>query len=122
VRSYHRLLPLALLFIVVLACPCTSAPLAFSPPELPEAQVGQPYEATIAVSGNHTPVFLISVDGEELPPGLTLHYEDNASTAEIKGVPEKAGEFEFTVRASCYGTNVSGQTGERRYTLLVKQE
>ena len=121
-QNYHRLLPLALLFVVLLACSCTSAPLAFSPPELPEAQVGQPYEATITVSGNHTPVFLISVDSEELPPGLTLHYQDNASTAEIKGVPEKAGEFEFTVRASCYGTNVSGQTGEQRYRLLVKQE
>jgi hypothetical protein len=96
--------------------------LALSPTELPEAQVGQPYEATITVSGNHTPVFLISVDDEELPPGLTLHYEDNASTAEIRGVPEKAGSFEFTVRALCYGTNVSGQTGERRYTLLVKRE
>jgi hypothetical protein len=122
VQNHHGLLPLALLFVVLLACRCTSPPLAFSPPELPEAQVGQPYEATITVSGNHTPVFLISVDSEELPPGLTLHYEDNASTAEIKGVPEKAGEFEFTVRAYCYGTNVSGQTGERRYRLLVKQE
>jgi hypothetical protein len=108
--------------MVVLACPCTGTPLAFSPTELPEAQVGQPYEVTIAISGNHTPVFIISVDSEELPPGLTLHYEDNASTAEIKGVPEKAGEFDFTVRASCYGTNVSGQTGERHYRLLVKQE
>jgi hypothetical protein len=122
VQNHHRVLPLALLFIVVLACSCASAPLAFSPTELPDAQVGQAYEATITVSGNHTPVFLISVDSEELPPGLTLHYEDNASTAEIKGVPEKAGEFEFTVRASCYGTNVSGQTGERGYRLLVKQE
>lgn len=121
-QNHHRLLPLALLFIVVLACSCTSAPLAFSPTELPEAQVGQPYEVTIAISGNHTPVFLISVEGEELPPGLTLHYEANASTAEIKGIPEQAGEFDFTVRASCYGTNVSGQTGERRYRLLVKQE
>jgi hypothetical protein len=96
--------------------------LAFSPTELPEAQVGQPYEVTIAISGNHTPVFLISVDSEELPPGLTLRYEENASTAQIEGVPEKAGSFEFTVRALCYGTNVSGQTGERRYTLLVKQQ
>lgn len=121
-QNDHRLLPLALLFIVLLACPCTGAPLAFSPTELPEAQVGQPYEIAITISGNHTPVFLISVDSEELPPGLTLHYEDNASTADIKGVPEQAGEFELTVRASCYGTNVSGQTGERRYRLLVKQQ
>jgi hypothetical protein len=122
VQNYHRLLPLALVFIVVLACTCTSAPLAFSPTELPEATVGQPYEVTITISGNHTPVFLISVDNVELPPGLTLQHEHNASTAQIRGVPEQAGEFEFTVNATCYGTNVSGQTGEHRYRLLVKQE
>jgi hypothetical protein len=122
VHGHHRLLPLALLLMLVLGCRGSSPPLAFSPPELPEARVGQPYEATIAVSGNHTPVFLISVDSAELPPGLTLHYEDGASSAEINGVPENAGQYEFTVHASCYGTNVSGQTGERRYRLLVKQQ
>jgi hypothetical protein len=77
---------------------------------------------TITVSGNHTPVFLMSVESGELPPGLTLHYEENASTAQISGVPEKAGEYEFTVRALCYGTNVSGQTGEHPYRLLVREE
>jgi hypothetical protein len=122
VRTDHKLLVPALLFLVILACRNTSAPLAFSPPELQEAQVGQPYGATITVSGNRTPVFLISVDSGELPPGLTLHYEEGASTARIEGVPETAGEFELTVHASCFGTNVSGQTGERSYTLLVKQE
>ncbi len=121
-RNDHRWLPLALLFVMVLACRWTGASLTFSPPELPEAQVGRPYEATIAVSGNHTPVFLISVDHEELPPGLTLQYEEGASTADISGVPQQAGEFQLTVRASCYGTNVSGQTGERRYRLLVREE
>jgi hypothetical protein len=119
--AYHRLLPLVVLSTAVLACACTSARLVFSPPALPDARVGQPYEATIAVSGNHTPVFLIAVDSEQLPPGLTLQYEHNASTAEIRGVPEQAGEFEFTVRATCYGTNVSGQTGEQRYKLRVEQ-
>jgi hypothetical protein len=121
VRNDHWLLPLALLLVAVLACQCTGASLDFSPPELPEAQVGRPYEATIAVSGNHTPVFLISVDREELPPGLTLEYEEGASTAMIEGIPEQAGEFELTVHALCYGTNVSGQTGERRYNLLVRE-
>jgi hypothetical protein len=122
VRDRHRLLLLVMLFGAALACRTTRPPLVFSPRELPEAQVGRAYEATIAVSGNETPVFLISVESEELPPGLTLEYEENASTAAVIGVPERAGEYEFTVHASCYGTSVSGQTGEQRYRLLVKQE
>jgi hypothetical protein len=110
--------------MVMLACLSTKtrSALAFSPLEFPEALLGQPYEATITVSGNETPVFLISINSEGLPPGLTLHYEKDTSTAIIKGVPEKVGEFEFTVLASCYGTNISGQTGEQRYLFVVKQE
>lgn len=119
-RVHHKLLPLILLFGSMLACRDARPPLAFSPPELPEAQVGQPYETTITVSGNKTPVFLMSIGSGELPPGLTLYYEPDASTAEIKGIPTVAGEFEFTVHASCLGTNVSGQTGEQHYELLVR--
>jgi hypothetical protein len=97
-------------------------PLLFSPLELPEAHVGQPYEVTITVSGNETPLGSISVNDAELPLGLTLRYEEDEYIAIIEGVPEKAGEFEFTVSAWCLGTNVNGQTGEKRYLLLVKQE
>ena len=104
----------------------TRPPLAFSPLELPEARLGHPYEVTITISGNETPVFLISVDSGELPPGLILHYEEwddiDGRTSRIEGVPEKAGEFEFVVSAQCRATYFSGQTGEQRYTLLVREE
>ena len=36
------------------------------------------------------------------------------------GVPEESGTYKFIVSVWCYGTNVSGQTGEKEYTLLVK--
>ena len=121
-RNCDKHLPLTLLFAAMLACQCARPALVFSPVELPEARVGQPYEVTITVSGNETPVFLISVDSVELPPGLILHYEKNASIASIRGIPEMVGEFEFVISALCYGTNVSGQTGEQHYRLLVKQE
>ena len=96
--------------------------LAFSPTELPEAVVGQPYEVTIAVDNNETPVGLITVDDEDLPPGLALAYEDRATTATIAGTPIEAGEFEFRLRAWCLGTYVNGQEGYQTYTLLVKHK
>lgn len=132
-QKHHRLL-LVIVFGVGLACRIGPAPtsspfepidtgssLIFSPSELPEAQVGRPYQATITVSGNETPVFSIVIGSGELPPGLLLAYQENDSTAIIEGTPEEAGEFRFTIQAYCYGTNVSGQTGEQRYELLVKQ-
>ncbi len=134
-QTHYKLL-LIVLFGVVLACQMiepspTSSPsepsdtvssLMFSPSELPEAQVGQPYQATITITGNETPVFSIVIDSGELPPGLKLVYEEVDDTAKIEGTPEEAGEFEFTVHAYCFGTNVSGQTGEQHYKLVVRQE
>ena len=102
--------------------PTIRTPLVFSPHELPEAVLGQPYEVTITVTGNRTPVFRVSVEDGELPPGLALHYEERATTATITGVPKEAGEFEFGVGAFCLGTSISGQKGDQRYTLLVRQK
>ena len=123
-QNRDRLVPIVLVFVAILACGpgAERPPLAFSPLELPDAHVGRPYEVTITVSGNETPVFRMSVDSAELPPGLTLQYEEHESIARIEGVPEKAGEFEFAVSADCLGTMRNGQTGEQRYILLVKQE
>ena len=55
-----------------------------------------------------------------LPAGLVMQYDKDANVAEISGTPEEDGSFEFTVSAACLGTNVSGQTGQQRYELLVK--
>jgi hypothetical protein len=55
-----------------------------------------------------------------LPSGLAIAHENSSNTAELRGTPQEAGMFEFTIRAWCYGTNVSGQVGQQAYTLVVK--
>ena len=118
-RATHRLL-LVLVAASILTSGCGPRPLVFSPDELPEAQVGQPYEATITVSEAATPVFEISIKSSELPPGLSLSYESINDVAVIQGIPESAGEFELVAKAACFGTNSPGQVGEKTYTLSVK--
>jgi len=120
--KYRRLFALTLALGGILACISVRPPLIFSPHELPEAQVGELYEVTITVANNETPVFLMSVDSEALPSDLSFTYEDNQSFARITGVPEEAGTYEFSVYAYCHGTNVSGQSGEQRYELVVTGE
>ena len=94
--------------------------LTISPTELPEAEVGQPYQAEIVVSDNDTPVGDMFIESGTLPPGLTLIFPTAIDTAEISGTPEEAGTFEFVVGAWCFGTNVNGDSGEQSYTLVVR--
>lgn len=116
------LILLPILFCCMIALPqCYRRPeLGFAPDELPDARVGEPYQATITVLNYSTSVFVISVPSDDLPPGLSLHYEENEDTAEIRGVPTEAGEYSFTVSAACHGTNVDGQSGSRIYQIVVK--
>ncbi len=93
-------------------------PLIFSPDELPDAEMGQPYRTTITVSDFETPVFHMAVLEGTLPAGFTLEYV-SGETAILTGTPEETGRFEFVVQAMCYGTNTSGQVGEKTYTLMV---
>jgi len=92
----------------------------FSPTQLPEARVGESYQATISISGNRTPVGEIHVSRGSLPEGLDLSYQKHANVAEITGRPREAGRWTFTVSAWCYGTQVSGQTGQRVYELIAR--
>jgi hypothetical protein len=103
---------------IVLLAACRPA-LSFAPDRLPDATVGQPYHATIEVSGGETPVGNISAT--PLPPGLTLAYDRDRrdGTASIDGTPTTAGRTSITVDAWCYGTNRAGQTGKRVYELVV---
>jgi len=111
-------------FILVLialtaACRRDNRPaLLFLPTELPEAQVGEAFQVTIAVSQNQTPVDNIYMSGGSLPAGLEFTNAGN-DTAEIHGLPQESGTFEFTIEAWCLGTNISGQTGAKNYTLIV---
>lgn len=108
--------------ILLLGCACTPTrpALVFHPQALPAARVGEDYQATVRVSGNTTPVGGMSLAGGGLPEGLELQFDEQAETAHIAGRPTQAGSYALTVSAWCYGTQVSGQTAERSYTLEVR--
>ncbi len=122
-RHLRLILAWAALLASTLACFPTFEPrpnLQFGPDTLPPAQVGAPYKVDITISGNVTPVFDISANEDALPDGLTLEYNLNDSYARLVGTPTQTGTFKFKVSAMCYGTNVSGQTGEREFTIEVR--
>jgi hypothetical protein len=97
----------------------TRPALQFLPDKLPDARVGQPYKVDILIAKNVTPVDNYSISAGALPPGLELVVDTQLRTAKIAGTPNQAGTFEFTVSVWCLGTNVSGQTGDKQYTLVV---
>jgi len=99
---------------------CSGSPLNFSPSQLSTAAVGQSYQATIAVTGNKTPVGQIGIDSGTLPAGLNITYERGQSSATLSGTPQSAGTYKFSIVALCMGTNKGGQTGHIDYTLVVK--
>ena len=95
-------------------------PLKFDPAALPDAQVGVPYETRISISDNATPAGAFSISEGTLPGGLTMEKVEGEDAARITGTPQEAGTFTFRVFVWCYGTNVSGQVGEKAYSLTVK--
>ena len=94
--------------------------LQFSPDKLPDGQVGQAYKAVISLSNQRTPAFNMGADKDSLPPGLTGIFDQEKQTYTLAGTPTRAGTFSLTVSAVCYGTNVSGQSGEKEYRLVIK--
>jgi hypothetical protein len=114
---------LAFVIFGTMACLCSffdqSNPLIFTPDKLPDAQEGLSYDVTISISQNRTPVGSISVSEGTLPPGFELIYIQAESSAKITGIPTQAGSYTFTIRASCFGTNTSGQQGEKQYSIVV---
>ena len=97
----------------------TGGPLKFTPDTLPEAQVGKTYEAKIVISLNNTPVGDFSISEGTLPEGLEFTFLEGEDAATITGTPNESGTFIFTVSAWCFGTQVSGQTGDKSYPLIV---
>ena len=120
-----RVLAALLTILLTVACLLFSSSggeLKFEPDRLPDAQTGAAYEAEIHVTENRTPVGDFALSKGSLPVGLELiKVEGEEDTAKIGGVPREAGTFTFTVSVWCYGTNVSGQTGEKEYTLVVSE-
>lgn len=94
--------------------------LVFTPDALPEAEAGVPYEVTIQISENETPVGDFQIIEGGLPNGLSYEFTEGEDRARIFGVPEEPGTYKFMVSVWCYGTNVSGQEGKKEYTLVVK--
>jgi hypothetical protein len=98
-----------------------SGPLKFEPDTLPSTQVGVRYEAEIHITQNSTPAGDISISNGVLPAGLKFVKVEGEDIAKISGIPEETGTFTFTVSAWCYGTMVSGQSGEKEYMIVVNE-
>ena len=98
-----------------------TTPLLITPASLPEAQAGVIYEVKIQITQNVTPVGDMMIQEGELPAGLEFVFLDGEDAAQIIGVPQDAGVFEFTVYAWCFGTQVSGQTLEKKYRIVVTE-
>lgn len=78
---------------------------------LPNAQVGVPYEAGIAATGNATAVTAVSVTSGALPPGLSIQ----ASDIRVTGTPTKSGTFTFKVTL----TDTAGAVQSGNLTISV---
>jgi hypothetical protein len=100
----------------------SSSGLTFSPDKLPPAEVGKPYKVEIEVHGQRTPVGGTSIPAGSLPEGLVFAEQLRAKTiGEVSGTPKKAGKFKVKIAVWCFGTQVSGQTGDIEYELEVKE-
>ena len=118
------LLGLAFIVFATLACMCSFlnpvTPLSITPEYLPDAQAGSPYDTTISITQNRTPVGGVSVSAGNLPDGLELLYVQGESAARISGTPTQSGTITFTISVWCYGTNTSGQSAEFPMSIYVK--
>jgi hypothetical protein len=77
---------------------------------LPEAAIGTDYTANLTAT-NGTPPYTWSIDGGQLPPGLTLQ----SSTGMISGQPKAAGNFAFVALVA----DSSGHQGSSTLTIKV---
>jgi uncharacterized protein YhjY with autotransporter beta-barrel domain len=71
---------------------------------LPTPIIGQAYEQTISTSGGTAPIKFSKTDS--LPPGLNL----NPNTGTIKGTPNKAGTYNFTIVITDRDNNTATQS------------
>ena len=120
------LLVLAVLTLVTGSCrlftPSTtpSDGLQFSPETLPDGEAGKPYTALITLSNQRTPAFEMGAPEDSLPPGLSGDFDQDKQTYILSGTPTRPGTYSLTITAICYGTNQSGQSGEKEYQLVVR--
>ena len=123
-KSFAVNVAICVLALASLACslvlPRTAEPLKFNPDSLEKAALDTAYRAEITITGNETPAGDIYISEGELPPGLEFEKAADGDRATISGTPTAAGVYAFTVYVWCYGTNVSGEVGEKKYTIEVE--
>jgi len=83
-------------------------PLAMSPSDPPEGEVGVAYNGTIAPTGG-VPPYTVAVTGGSLPPGLSL------GSTTIVGTPTASGKQTFTVKV----TDQLGSSVSKQFTLKI---
>jgi hypothetical protein len=112
----------AISLLMTLSCwqPSVDTALVFSPDTLPSAQLGVAYSSDIQVTQNRTPVGGVQVADGTLPTGLVCELVETKDIIRISGTPIEAGTYTFSLSVWCYGTNVNGQTGSKRYSITVQ--
>jgi hypothetical protein len=93
-------------YALVIGCPA----IAINPTSLPNGTVGGSYSVTL----NATPAagnYSFTIAAGSLPTGLTL----NATTGTISGSPSQNGTFNFTVRATGFGSC----SASRSYSIQI---
>jgi len=81
--------------------------------ELPEAQVGQPYAATLRAVGGLAS-YAWSIASGQLPTGLSL----GAASGLISGTPTTTGQFSFSVKVA--DSSVPAQTSSKALSIVVQ--
>jgi hypothetical protein len=95
--------------------------LVFKPETLPDAQKGAAYEVQVIVEQTNTPVGDFSIKEGELPPGLEIKKLEKENILQISGIPQEIGTYTILLDVWCFGTNSPGQTGQKEYTIVVKE-
>ena len=112
--------PSASMFLLLGLLSSCSAALNVAPPTLPEGRVGQPYEASIVVGDNETPLGGAYLESGSLPPGLSFGRVEQPNRMPIVGTPTGPGKHAFRVTLWCYGTNFPGQSATRDYVIVIR--
>ncbi len=95
--------------------------LVIEPDSLPDAKIGEKYEVLIRITQNVTPVGDMFISSGTLPAGLELVFMEGEDSGVISGVPTEEGTYSFTLSAWCFGTQVSGQTLDKEFTIVVAE-
>ncbi|HEY9151615.1 MAG TPA: hypothetical protein VIN60_01925 [Anaerolineales bacterium] len=121
--KHNRLIMISatlLTIMVTISCQILHPPyLGFVPNAMPNGKVGSFYYVIIKITDNRTPVGEFSITQGSLPRGIKMQRLNGQDAVLISGTPEVPGAFHFLLSVWCYGTNATGQTGDKDYILSV---